>query len=247
MLAATKYRSMFTGRQIDDILKSVRDKIDKSSITQDYEEGGTEMVVSAEAVKNLSDAFNNTFTPSGVKDLLEQAEDSNIFTDSDKRKVNGINTQFKGTVPDIATRDAIDTQFYTGGEVLLILRNNADVSEFQYWDILTETWNPVTSGGGERDRATIPAGAAVIASFDINDVSGVKYVVHGKSPLGDVQIVEVLVANKLTNVHWTAFGEIIAGDQVFNLDVELNGVDVELKVTASQASTVISISKLAEF
>lgn len=249
MQATTKYRSLFSGKQIDEILQSVRDKIDKSSITDDYAGGEVDKVVSAAAVKGLSDAFDRTFTADGIRALVEEAENSNVYTDSDKRKVNGINTQFKGTVVDIPSRDAIDTAVYTGGEVILVLRNTADVSEFQYWDGVGEKWEPVTSGGGEKERVSLPAGTTVIASYEMGSISGAKYLVHGKSTANDSQVSEVMITNKLTAISWSQYGDVVAGSDVFTLSVGLNGngVDIELSVTTTQASSVISIVKQAEF
>uniref|UniRef100_A0AAU6W3S5 Structural protein n=1 Tax=Pseudomonas phage Cygsa01 TaxID=3138529 RepID=A0AAU6W3S5_9VIRU len=249
MQATTKYRSLFTGKQIDETLQSVRDKIDKSSITNDYSGGEADKVVSAAAVKSLSDAFDKTFTAAGIRALVDEADDSNVFTDADKRKVNGINVQFKGTVADIASRDAIDTAQYLGGEVILVLRNTADVSEFQYWDGATEVWEAVTSGGGEKDRATLPTGTTVIASYSMNEISGAKYLVHGKSTAGDSHVAEVMVTNKLTAISWSVYGEVTAGDDVFTLSLALsgNGIDVELSVTTTQPSSVISVVKQADF
>lgn len=249
MQATTKYRSLFTGSQIDEILQSVRDKIDKSSITSDYTGGEEDKVVSAAAMKGLSDAFDKTFTAQGIRDLLGQAENSNVFTDEDKKKVNSINTQFKGTVIDIPSRDAIDTTQYTGGEVILVLKNAASVSEWQYWDGAEEKWEPVSSGGGERDLTVLPSGSSVIASYTIGTICGAKYVVHGKSTSNDSHIAEVVITNKLTAISWTVYGEVIAGEDVFSLDVSLNpnGLDIDLAVTTTKPSSTIQIVKQAEF
>lgn len=249
MQATTKYRSLFTGKEIDETLKSVRDKIDKSSITQSYTGGESDKVVSAAAVKGLSDAFDKTFTADGVRNLIEQATDSNVYTDEDKRKVGAINVQFKGTVIDIPSRDAIDTAKYLGGEVLLVLRNTADLSEFQYWDGVLEKWSPVSGGASAKDKATLPAGTTVIASYEMGSISGAKYLVHGKSTAKDSHVVEVMITNKLTAINWSQYGEVVAGDEVFTLSVGLNGngVDIELSVTTTQPSSVISIVKQADF
>lgn len=249
MQAGTKYRSLFSGKEIDETLKSVRDKIDKSSITDSYAGGELDKVVSAAAVKSLSDAFDKTFTADGVRTLIDEATDSNVYTDEDKRKVGQINTQFKGTVIDVPSRDAIDVSKYVGGEVILVLRNTADLSEFQYWDGVSLKWLPVSGGASAKDKATLPSGTTVIASYEMGSVHGAKYLVHGKSTANDSHVVEVMITNKLTAIAWSQYGEVVAGNDVFTVSVGLNGngVDIELSVTTTQASSVISIVKQADF
>jgi len=243
----TKYRSLFTGTEIDQILQSVRDKIDKSAITQDFSSGEADQVVSAAAVKALSEAFDNTFTPTGVKELLAQAPDSNIFTDDDKRKVDAINVQFKGTVVDIPSRDAIDTAQYTGGEVILVLRTAARTTEFQWWDGLTDSWEPVNAGVGDIETVVLPTGTTVIAGYDSTLISGVKYVIHGKSATGDSHMAEVMIVSKGVEISFSVFAEVVAGVDAFYLSVTKTGDEVELNVTTTTALTSITILKQAEF
>ncbi len=245
----TKFRSVFTGGEIEEILKSVRDKLDTSAITDSFAGGEPDKIPSAKAILELSKSFDNTFTPDGVRDLLAEANNSNIFTDSFKKKLEGVSDQFKGVYVDITSRDSIDTKTYVGGEVVLVLKNIEGRSEFEYWDAVKKKWTIVDQGNnkGGRQFTGIPLGTTVIASYDNASRFGGKYLIHGRTPANDSQLVEVSVVNKLLNVQWSAYGQIVAGADVFDIDVKLTGTEVEIQVTTKVASSSITIITQGEF
>lgn len=84
-----RYRSVFTGAEIDALLASIKTKIDQSLIKNDFT-GGEGYVASAEVVKTLNDAIVNLQNPNFFKALLLSLTDNNIYTTAEKQKLASV-------------------------------------------------------------------------------------------------------------------------------------------------------------
>lgn len=78
-MAVNKYRSVFTGTQIDNILSDVQNKIDKTVIINDFS-GGADFVASAETVKTLNTSVNQIQDPAYLKSLINSSHKSGSTT-----------------------------------------------------------------------------------------------------------------------------------------------------------------------
>ncbi|MGR2462439.1 hypothetical protein ACUX4R_26565, partial [Salmonella enterica] len=100
----------------------------------DYTAGGTEgQVAAASAVKNMWLKLNEMVTGEGLKDAINAANDSNVFTDYYKSILDRETWKFIGSPADLLARDDIDTSNFEGGEVILLQKNASGNPEFQYW------------------------------------------------------------------------------------------------------------------
>ena len=78
-MAANKYRSVFTGPQIDTILSDVQNKIDRTVIVNDFS-GGADFVASAETVKTLNTSLNQLQDPAYLQSLINSSHKNGTTT-----------------------------------------------------------------------------------------------------------------------------------------------------------------------
>ena len=133
-MAPRAYRFSLTAPEIEQLLLSINDTIKATDIIYDYALGGTVgQVAAASAVKNMWLKLNEMVTGQGLKDAINAAEDSNVFTDYYKSLLDREGWKFIGSPADILARDDIVTTLFTGGEVILLQKNESGSPEFQYW------------------------------------------------------------------------------------------------------------------
>lgn len=133
-MAPRAYRFSLTAPEIEQLLLSINDTIKATDIIYDYALGGTVgQVAAASAVKNMWLKLNEMVTGQGLKDAINAAEDSNVFTDYYKSLLDREGWKFIGSPADILARDDIVTTLFTGGEVILLQKNESGNPEFQYW------------------------------------------------------------------------------------------------------------------
>lgn len=168
------YRFSLSAAEIERLLLSINDAINKIDIIYDYTAGGTAgQVAAASAVKDMWLKLNEMVTGEGLKDAINAAGDSNVFTDEYKSILDRETWKFIGSPADLLARDDIDTSLFEGGEVILLQKNAAGNPEFQYWKRTpvaggdpTYAWVSVYDGNSNDSGITIPViGTSVLKTI----------------------------------------------------------------------------------
>lgn len=134
------YQFSLTGREIELLLTSIRDKIDKNSIDQVIELSSTGIPATSKVKEELNKIVNAT-TGQGLKDAINNALDSNVFSDRYKGLLDqGGGFQFVGAPATVSERDNIDTTNYVGGETILLQSNEYGVPTVQFWNVSSSNW-----------------------------------------------------------------------------------------------------------
>lgn len=249
MTAPQRYRSVFTGTEIDSILSSVKTKIDASLIVTNFN-GGTNLIASAETVKILYTSLQQFNDPNYIKQLIISVPGNNLFTDEYKNKIDGISDKFKGSFANAAARDvAINATNFAGGEIVFLMDDGSDyhLQAWTYWDNLNGVWKKsiLTKTGDVTPVSVATAGTAVTTTVDKTLYSTMKAVVYARKGL-QLQAVEVLLSSNGTDVYYTVYGE-LANTSLFTLSVDIVGNSIRLLATTTTTSVTIYIKKLAEF
>lgn len=138
----TPYRIPMGGEEVLQLLRSVNEKIDKSSISQDKDDTDETTVVSSAIFNEVFTKLTEDTTGEGLKQAIEDIPDSNIFTDQHKAAVENIALRFLGVVSnESALPSGTDTDSFRGGEVALVLQNTWGNPDFYHWNKGTEKWN----------------------------------------------------------------------------------------------------------
>lgn len=173
-MAERSYRFSLTAAEIERLLLSIQTAIQKVDIIYDYTAGGTiGQVAAASAVKDMWLKVNEMVTGQGLKDAINSAGDSNVFTDYYKSLLDRDGWKFIGSPPDILARDDIVTTDFTGGEVILLQKNESGNPEFQYWKRTPVAggdpvfnWTPVYEGNANDANIEIPVvGSSILKSI----------------------------------------------------------------------------------
>jgi len=244
----TKYRSSYTGQQIDRLLGSISSKLDATAIKNDFL-GGEGQVASAELAKILNDQFQQFLDPNFFRDLIQNIPDNNLFTDEDKAKLDAVdNTTYKGVFLNSADRSAnLSTSGFTGKEITFLLDDGEGLQAWDYWDTSTSSWEKaklVTAD--ELANLTFPTvGTGVLATFDKTERRVGKFVVYGTKVL-DFQSFEFLVGTNGTDTFISAFGE-VGNAQLFDVDAQVSGDTINVRVTTLTSGVTVSGRRLTNF
>jgi len=238
------YRSFFTGSEIDERLRAVTQKVDQSQITTVIDDSSN--LPTSGAVKTYADAIDAKIAPDALADLVDQATNSNRYTDAEKTKLNILTDDFRGSFISNAHRDtSIDTSTLTGGEIVFI-GNTSRFGEFQRWD--GSTWNTV-----EFD-ATPPVEYDNQPVGTITDeiMSATEYAatieVTAREPVSGVVSVEsmkIVRDNPSNDAAITRFGRVNTGpSSLFSLDAVLNPdstISYQINVLVANINILVNI------
>lgn len=251
------FRSAFTGQEIDEILTSIRFKIDSTSISNEFETPGNAVnekkIASAELANILNKKITDFSNPEFLKEILEQIDDFNIYTDADKQKLTDLNTQFKGTYGTVASRNVAlsDPTKLINGDLTLILDDGTGLQAFQYWDISTQKWvtaKLIRLG----DTASVTVDAPAIINFtgiDIQKYKTVKFIMTVNSG-NDIHTKEVLMTYSYLNggeVYCVTHSDMVSGVPLFNVGSAIAGVTLNLVIETLVDNCTISAKKVCEF
>ncbi len=243
----TKYRSRFSGMEIDALLASISTKIDLSYIVNDFS-GGEKLVASAEIAKQLFISLQRFDDPNYIKSLILSIPNSIIFTQEDKDKINRLAGFFQGSFPTIAARNlAVPTLGFTGGELTFIVNDGNGVQELSYWDVGSLTWKKSKFVPDIVSASTnFPtAGTVVAISMDKVKYSTAKYQVRAETDTA-VRMFEVMVVIKNANVFWTVANDIGDLTSISVASAVIVGNVCQISFVVS-ANTIVKFSRLSEF
>lgn len=243
---ATRYRSRYTGRQIDELLGSIQGKIDTTYIVNDWS-GGTDLVASAELAKNLHDRLEKFKDPNFVKELYLTIPDADIFTKQDRARLDRTIGFFLGSFPNAAERNlAINTIGFKGGEITFLIDDGEGLQELSYWDTNTLSWRKSKwtreMGGGSETPSTGPDTPVIVV--DRNKFSSGKYLVKAQQGLL-VKVLEVIFTSAGDNSWWTSYAPIGNLSGVSIKGITMGTGTINISVTAP-TGTVFKFQRIAE-
>lgn len=234
------YRFSLTAAQIEKLLLSIGDKLDKTSIEYDYTKGGGLGVVSAaSAVKDMWLRLNEMVTGEGLKQAINDAEDSNVFTDYYKSLLDRDTWKFVGSPADYLERDDIDTSQFTGGEVILVQSNRSGNPEFQYWKRTPVPggdpvfgWAVVDSRGGQDVDVEFPVvGTGLLKKIPKSLFHMVEIRIHAyRAATGDWQDVDGKLGYRGDNVYFS-LGNEIQLNRLVEYSFDHNDTDMLINIT----------------
>jgi hypothetical protein len=244
------YRSRYTGREIDQMLASIDNKIDLSYIINDWT-GGTQLAASAELAKNLNERLLKFSDPNYIEELITSIPGSLIFTAEDKDKLDRLAGFFQGSFINAATRNlAVSTIGFSGGELTFLIDDGSgtNTQELSYWDTSTSTWKKARFLPDPATAATryVAGGTIIGVTFDKTKFGAGKYVIKGESD-AHIKIVEMLAAVKGVDTFWTVQGEIGNGNNLFSvagMSIAGDLVRINLLITPN---VTIRMYRVAEF
>lgn len=168
-MSTPAFRFSLTGAEIERLLLSIQERLSNDDIVYDYTLGGAQgKVAAAEAVKEMWLKLNTMVTGQGLVDAINDAPDSNVFTDYYKGILDRENWKFIGSPADIIARDDIVTTGFTGGEVILLQKNDAGNPEFQYWKR-----TPVAGGDASYSWESVYAGTSNDVTIEVPTAGGI--------------------------------------------------------------------------
>lgn len=245
----TKYRSSFTGSEVDRLLASISNKLDSSVIKNDFT-GGADLVASAELAKLLNDQMERVLDPNYFRDLFLSIPDSNLFTDADKAKLAAVdNSTYKGVFTNPADRSTnLPTTGFVGKEVTFLLDDGTGLQSWDYWDTVTSSWKKAKLVSvDELANQTFPTvGTGILAQFDKTEKRMGKFVVYATRTGGDFQGFEFLIGTNLTDTYISAYGE-IGNAVLFDVDATVSGNTINVRVTTLTNSVTVAGRRLTNF
>lgn len=250
------YRFSLTAAEIERLLLSIKEKLDVTNIEYDYTKGGGAGVVSAaSAVKEMWLKLNEMVTGQGLKDAINGAGDSNVFTDYYKSLLDRDTWKFVGSPADELERDDLDTSLYTGGEVILVQRNKSGNPEFQYWKRTpvaggepTFGWATVdTRGNQDVDDEYPVVGTNLLKKIPKSLFHMVEFRIHGyRSATGDWQSVDGKLGYKGEDVYFS-LGNEIQTSRIIEYSFDQTATDMLINITTLEPDIKCYLSIIAGY
>lgn len=243
------YRSIYTGREIEELLGSIKRKIDILSIVDDFNTGGSKRPASAETVKILYKEVQTIKDPNFFADLIKQIPGFNLFTDADKKKLDGLSEKFRGSFKTATERDeAVKTASFTGGELTYVMDVGNGAQELSWWDPVYSMWRPtVFSWAGFTPSRDVPTGLVYTFEFKKSDYRFVKLAVLCQTTTL-TQAFEVDIVHANDSIFWKRHGSMgNTNALVTNIDVVETdgGTKIKLQMVCTQAIT-LRVKRISE-
>ena len=250
------FRSAFTGQQIDEILTSIRFKVNETAISNEFSAPGNNVnekrVASAELANILNKKINDFGNPEILKQILEQIENSNIYTDEEQAKLADLNDQFKGTYSTFFARNtALDPAKLVNGDVTLILDDGYGLQAIQYWDVATLTWQTAKLIRiGDVEPVTLTsAGIVNFTGIDIQKYKTAKFIMTVNRG-NDIHTKEILMTYTPSNggdVYCATHSDLVSNVPLFNVGSSISGSILNLVIETLFGSSTIAAKKICEF
>lgn len=190
-----RYRSRYTGIEIDEILTSVGSKIGSEIITTDINNGDIDRVPAASITKYLNERIEELNDPYYLLNIWMRLPDNNQFTDAHADKLDKLNDQFKGSFLTEAIRaETLETRDFLGGELTFIINAGNNISRFDWFNANTRQWVParfITDGTVDPINVPVPA-SIQFTGFDTSKNTSAKIIVSAKTG-NRIKVIEALV------------------------------------------------------
>lgn len=243
-----KYRSRYTGPQIEQLLDSVPSKLSLSHIVNDYS-GGVELVASAESVRLLYLAQGRFSDPNYIKSLILSIPGALIFTQEDKDRIDALAGFFRGSFPNLSARNSgVDTVGFKGGELTFVIDDGFGQQELSYWDATALQWkkSQFLKSPIDPSQSYTTAANRVVISIDKTKFSSGKYAIRCDSAT-QFTMFELFLALKNTDVYWTTYAQLGTNDnlmKITSITVDPTSIQVNCDLAAN---VTVKVIRLGEF
>lgn len=238
----TRYRMRYTGREIDEILTSIKYKIDDSSIANDWL-GGFTRVASAELAKTLYEDINQLKDPNYLLELIKQMEGIEFLSDEMKKKIDYMSDKFRGVFATNAERDSkLVTTQYEGYEIVLVLDAGYGLAAWQYWDGVGRTWVNIEfyDVGNERPVNLNTSASTTIIRVDTTKYNCMKAIIMVIRAT-DIMSSELVVTVSQDKDVYYAVGPITGNNtRLFTVDCAMVGNFLEVRIAGLPGAIVKS-------
>jgi hypothetical protein len=244
----SKFRSRYTGAEIDSLLTSIQNKIDTSYIVNNFD-GGEDLIASAELAKILYDNDQRLNDPNYIQDLILSIPNAVIVTQADIDKLDRLAGAFQGSFADVAARNlGVNTGGFKGGELTFLINDGHGQQELSYWSTQSLTWVKASF----LPSATLPpinstvGGTVAAVQLDTNKFSLAKYIVKLTTST-ELLVFELLVAVRSgVDTYWTTQGYIGTNStlgKVLSCSIASNTLNVNVQVPPN---STLTFSKILE-
>lgn len=243
-----KYKSIYTGAQIDKLLASVPSKLDQTLIVNDLTTGGATKIASAETVKVLGASIEQFKNPNYFKSLLLSIPDSNLYTNAEKAKLASLSPLFVGSFLDAATRlSALVTTNYTGREISFLVNDGQGLNEWSRWDTTQNAWVKVQlyRTGEIATLGIVSPTIVTLTTLDITKYTMCKVILTAKAATS-VQASEFAVVYANGDTYVSEYGELGNSTSLYTITTSVSGNNVLIKITTTVGSTYVTAKKVAE-
>jgi len=242
MSSITKYRSRFTGAEIDTLLASISNKIDATIIVNDWS-GGTSKVASAELAKILYADMQSFKDPNYLLNLIQTIPDFNIFTTAEKTKLESMSAEFKGTFSTKTDRDNnLTTTSYVGGETCIVLNVGSGLGEIETWDYSTSSWATVELYDvGNIATISMASTTTQVYTIDTDLYSTVKLLISAQKVIAgtnNIQTIEITANSNGTDVWYSTSSNLGNNSSLVNVVVSYSYPSIVISVTGSTGTTI---------
>jgi len=234
MVAPIKYRSVFTGQEIDEAIATMRaSSLGIGLLVNDFS-GGVSKIASAELAKILKTTVDANDEPAHIKAQLMSIPNAKVLSDVEyNRVVNLGNTvAFRGSFANAdarATATNTESVGYIGGEITFIADDGSHdhLPEFSTWDWNNSVWRKVQlyNEGGTFPVVVATASATNLFNFKANRYSAIKVLIVSSNGNGtQKQVQEALITHIGTDTYISVYNEVgnanlISLSSVYNKDI----------------------------
>lgn len=209
---STVFRSQYSGSEIEEILLSVKDKINKSDIVNDFS-GGAQKVASAESVKILKTWQNQFQDPEFVRTLYLTIPDSEIFTTGYKTSLEKLIRGFVGAFSTESERStSLLNQTLVGKEVSLIIGQPGSLQRLQYYDQTTETWKDCVWTETPLPQEFESAGVQTVIRFPMSFTAAEYGVTLSNG--SEMSVAKILIIHNGSQIQYTVNGSVEFGTAI---------------------------------
>lgn len=246
------YRSIYTGQQIDELLTAIKFKVSSDAISNAFSDVGDplnkEKISSAELCNILNERIANIENPEFLKTIISKINDSNIFTDAYRNKLDGLSDKFKGVYANIPARDSeISTSTFTGGELCLLLNDDEGAQSFQYWDANTNKWETFnTVRTNVSGNVTLPTiGTITFHTMDKSIYRACEITVVGVKT-SSVHTSKILVTVAGNEIISCKYADLWNTNPLYTTNITMSGNEIVLGVDTLAAGVTVRAKKLYE-
>lgn len=262
------YKSVFDGVTIEELLNSIKTKIDISYIVNNFN-GGTELIASAELAKILYNKLDQFNDPNYIQQLFLTIPNSTIFTPQMLEQLNRLGSTFVGSYANPEDRNiSVATTNFKGGEITFLLNDGNGQQELSYWDAIDLKWKKsIWTPSPIIPQKSVPtAGNTVVYSISDTTKTYGKYVVVAKTST-DVYSIELSYTRRASgaDIIWTVQNEMGSKMVAFasnsitpnpiidsSYDIALvsfvqNGLNIDVVANMITPQMIISLYRIAEF
>jgi hypothetical protein len=251
MVAPQKYRSVFTGQEIDEAIASMQGSLNAGLIANDFN-GGVGRIASAELAKTLKNTIDANNTGVNIKTLLLSVPNTKVLTDAEHTRLNFLTstTSFRGSYPSAAVRDAAledESASYVGGELTFLVDDGSgdELSEISRWDPGSNSWKKVQLYNAAGASPQLIAAESAVDMFTYRTVrySALKVLIAAHN-IGQTQrqVQEALLTHVGSDTYISVYNEIGNVSNLFNITSSINTSTGIVTVTVNTLAANVTLT-----